>query len=345
MSIAERERDSRLGGPGMLSRAAEAMYWLSRYVERADNTARLVDMGRRMAALPTEHAHRATEWGAVVLAAGSAGGFPYDIIEADQTKVADWLILSRDNPSSVWSCLRTARSNARMVRSQLTAETWDALNSAWLRIKDARTTDLGGGDFAAFIDWMKQACSQYRGSMENTLLRMEGYDFLQIGAHLERADNTARLLDTKYYVLLPNWNGVGGGVDLYQWSSILQAAGAMRSYHWLYGAEVTPRDIADLLILNPLIPRSLRYCLEVVYDGLLSLEMRHDRRHACHDAGLLLLQRVSNEGVDSLLESGLHEYLGDFVNRAQALSDHIGQAYGFGFVRPSDTGEVPAAAA
>ncbi|MCG8440519.1 MAG: alpha-E domain-containing protein [Caulobacterales bacterium] len=331
----------------MLSRNADHLFWIARYVERAENVARLVDMGYRMAVLPRCDAERASEWASVVISAGCGAGFPHPIGEADQARVAEYLLLDPDNPSSVYACLAQARRNARAVRIALTSQVWEAINDAWIELCDVTPRRIAGGALPSFLDWVKQRGALIRGSIESSFLRSDGYDFLHIGSAIERGDNTARLMDVKYHVLLPQESGtggVGGVVDHYQWISILEAANSLRSYYWVYGDDIKPWNVADFLILNPLCPRSLVWCTDQLTTHLDRLALAYGARHACHDMLERNAELLRRHDIDTLFQSGLHEFLGGFITRNNKLAGVIGEAYGF-VAPPSAPGETAGTAA
>ena len=170
----------------------------------------------------------------------------------------DYLVRDPDNPSSIFSCLETARRNARAVRTALTVDMWDALNETWLKARDARRFRLRPpSDLLELLDWVKERSLLFIGAYANTMLRNDAYYFTRLGTFIERADNTARILDVKYHVLLPQHEGVGGALDYYQWQAILRSVSALRSYHWVYQERLKPWLVAEFLILRPEMPRSL----------------------------------------------------------------------------------------
>ncbi len=245
----------------MLSRTAENLYWLARYMERAETMARLLEVGYRMALMPSAGEGYRNEWASLVAAAGSSEGFEAKFGEDfRQRDVETWLFFDRENPSSVISCIETARQNGRAVRTALTTEMWDALNGAYLELREIERRPRSAALLPQLCDWTKRQGALLRGATEGTHLQNDGYDFLNIGYYLERGDNTARLLDVKYYVLLPTTDMVGGSIDTYQWTTLLRALSAYRAFHWSYGGEYSPRKIAHFLILNRACPRSLLHC-------------------------------------------------------------------------------------
>lgn len=310
----------------MLSRTAENIFWMARYIERAESTARLIQMGQRMAILPGP-IHR-EEWRSVLRVTGCDGMIEGDrpVAEAD---IVHLLLLDEDNPSSIRACLQRARNNGRAVRTALTQDMWEALNEDWRRLEHydhARARR----DLAELIDWVKTRASTFRGAVETGQLRNEGHDFLRIGGALERAEMTLRLLDVKYYVLLPETAVVGGVRDHYQWTSVLHALSAARAYHHVYGGgDYTPWRIADLLILNPQFPRSVSFCFGQIGWHLERLARAHGRCSAAHETAATMLSELHGRESGEIFEGGLHEFVQTALAVTNRLSREIAQAYHF----------------
>jgi uncharacterized alpha-E superfamily protein len=312
----------------MLGRTANGLYWMSRYIERSENMARLVDAGLRMALTRTENS--AEEWSSVVTSAGAEFAFQaaHDKDFTEGT-VSDFLLRDRNNPSCVMSAMETARQNARMVRTALTRETWEAINEAWMALTRLLAEPLDGRDLPAVLDAIKRESALIRGSFSSTMLRNEIFDFYQIGTYVERADNTARILDVKYYVLLPSISWVGSSLDNYQWESILRSVSAHRSYRWIYEAEYKPTNIADFLILNGRMPRSLAFCYRMIAEHLNFLATAYGTRHPSHDALDRIFAKLRVGSIKEIIDSGLHEFLTDFVRENNQLGDQVALDYRF----------------
>jgi uncharacterized alpha-E superfamily protein len=312
----------------MLGRTANGLYWMSRYIERSENMARLVDAGLRMALTRTENS--AEEWSSVVTSAGVEFAFEAKHgKDFTETTVADFLLRDCDNSSSVLSAIETARNNARMVRTALTRETWEAINEAWMALKRLLADPIDGRELPAVLDAIKREAALIRGSFFSTMLRNEIFDFYQIGTYVERADNTARILDVKYYVLLPSISWVGSSLDNYQWESILRSVSAHRSYRWLYEAEYKPTNIADFLILNGRMPRSLAFCYRMIAEHLSFLSTSYGTRHACHDALDRVFAMLRVGSIKDIIDAGLHEFLSDFIRENNRLGDQVALDYRF----------------
>ena len=310
----------------MLSRSAENLFWLSRYIERAETTARLIEMGRRMALLRGPATRN--EWRSVARASGSAH-FLADEEQPAEAAVVELLLLRDDNPSSIKSSLAQARANAKAVRTSLTQQMWETLNDGWRRLDDIDGLSAVR-DLNTLLDWVKTLTATFRGAAETSMLRNDRYDFLQLGGYIERADMTLRLLDVKYYVLLPETDVIGGGRDHHQWTSILSALSAMRAFHHLYKGDFSPWKITDFLILNRAFPRSLAYCYEELVEHLNSLSAAYGVEHPCSRTAWDFLVRISRIGSGEIFQTGLHEFIIGAISENSRLAREIADAYGFG---------------
>ncbi|WP_407050561.1 alpha-E domain-containing protein [Methyloraptor flagellatus] len=310
----------------MLSRTADSLYWLSRYIERAENTARIIDAAARLAALPQGYGST-NEWESALLATGSLTAFTERHGEATEEKVIEYLAFSASNPSSIRNCLEIARQNARAVRTALTAEMWETINSAWLELRQFNPTDVDPGRISDFLRFVKQTSLAYDGSAYRTMLRSEAYFFTRLGVYLERADATARILDVKYHVLLPPGAPVGGSLDYFQWSSILRSVSALTSYHWVYRQNLKPWLVADLMILNAQMPRSVASCYENIARYLDLLARAHGRQGPSQRLARATFSRLSNANIDEVFQSGLHEFLSEFIADNNKLGALITDQY------------------
>ncbi|MCT7375617.1 alpha-E domain-containing protein [Chelativorans salis] len=310
----------------LLGRAANGLYWMHRYIERAENMARLVDTGHRLALTQTGTA--SDEWISVLTSAGAREAFEQEERPHDTASVTDFLLRDLSNPSSVMSSMETARTNARMVRTALTRETWESINEAWMALRRMLMRPVDERDLPAVLDAIKRETALIRGAFHGTMLRNEIFDFAQLGTLIERADNTARILDVKYYVLLPSVAWVGSPLDNHQWQTILRSVSALRSYRWIYeGYE--PTSIADYLILNRRMPRSLAFCYRGICDALEFLAEEYGARHQSHDMAAAKREKLRSASVSDIFEEGLHEFLKDFIRDNGALGDQIAADYRF----------------
>ncbi|TPJ13097.1 alpha-E domain-containing protein [Mesorhizobium sp. B2-5-9] len=311
----------------LLGRTANGLYWMNRYIERAENMARLVDAGLRMALTRTQSASE--EWNSVLLSAGSDVTFKQKYPDYTAANVSDFLLRDTSNPSSTMSSIETARNNARMVRTALTRETWESINEAWMALKRMLARPIDERDLPNVLDAIKRETALIRGSFYGTMLRNEIFDFSQLGTYVERADNTARILDVKYYVLLPSISWVGSTLDNYQWESILRSVSAHRSYRWVYDADYKPTNIADYLILNVRMPRSLTFCYRFLAEHLKFLGDDYGERHACHATAQNTQTMLQAGSIKDIFDAGLHEFLAGFIRDNTRLGDEIAQDYRF----------------
>jgi uncharacterized alpha-E superfamily protein len=313
----------------MLGRTAASLYWMSRYIERAENIARLTEVGYRISLTPDIGLGFREDWKSTLIAAGSYDAYLNRYGEIKPERVKHFLLFDRDNPSSVRSCLETARNNARAVRTALTREMWEALNSTYIDFTAVKPSDLGSGKLPEFLDWVRQRSALFRGSMLGTLLRDEGFHFSQLGAFIERADNTARILDVKYYVLLPTNETVGGDIDAFQWETILRSVSAHRSYRHVYQDRYRPWNVAEFLILRPEMPRSFCFCYGWIERSLEGLSDIVGHQTASHTEALSILTDLKSGSMDAIFQSGLHEFLTEFLKRNNAVSSHIADDFHF----------------
>ncbi|MBT9292178.1 alpha-E domain-containing protein [Prosthecodimorpha staleyi] len=311
----------------MLSRTADSLYWLSRYVERAENTARIIDAASRLAALPAGYGSATNEWESALAATGSKENFAAHYDEATPETVVEFLAFSPQNPSSIKNCLENARTNARSVRTALTTELWETINSAWLELKNYSPRDHNLSRLADFLRFVKQTSLSFDGSAYRTMLRSDSYCFTRIGVYMERADATARILDVKYHVLLPPGAQVGGSLDYFQWSSILRSVSALTAYHWVYRQNLKPWLVADLLILNQQMPRSIASCYENLTRYLDMLARHYGRQGPSQRHARSTFTRLQNANLDDVFQSGLHEFLSEFIADNNRLGSQINEQY------------------
>lgn len=311
----------------MLGRTANDLYWMARYVERAENMARLLEVGHRLSLLPHEGGD--SEWRSTLRSAGCDRGYlaRHGGYEAD--KVINYMLLDRDNPSSVCACLDSARRNARAQRTAITRDMWESLNSAWIEWPSRAKAGLGPNELPPLFAWVRERSALFRGAMLNTILRNDTYFFTQLGTFVERADNTARILDVKYYVLLPQNELVGGGVDSAQWTAILRSVSAHRSFRWVYRDAFKPWHIAEFLMLSPEMPRSLRSCYGEIARALAGLSECYGKRHACQDLAERTLAALKESQMNAIFQSGLHEFLSRFIATNNRLASDIAATYHF----------------
>jgi uncharacterized alpha-E superfamily protein len=311
----------------MLSRMADSLYWLSRYVERAENLARILDVAQRLSALPISYAGTSNEWESALATAACDDAFKTAFSDATRENVIAYIVASDLNPSSIRACIETARTNARAVRTAITGEMWEILNGAWHDLQRFDHKSMSPNGLADFLASVKQASLRFDGAAYRTMLRSDHYWFQRLGTLVERADNTARLLDVKYHVLLPDKEPVGGGLDYFQWAAILRAVNALTSYHWVYRENVQPWLVADFLILRPEQPRSLISCYGAVNEFLDHIAEAYGRQGPAQRIARSTLARLQNTEIDGLFQSGLHEFLTEFIDENNRLGSAINEQY------------------
>lgn len=311
----------------MLSRTADNLYWLSRYVERAEYLARIIEATQRLTALPLAYVGESNEWEGAIATAGCAAAFAEHHKEATESAVIDFLAFSLDNPSSIRSCLEQARSNARAVRTALTMEMWDSINGMWLDLRRYGNGAASREELSQFLRWVQESSLRYDGSAYRTMLRNDAYWFSRVGVYVERADNTARILDVKYHVLLPDNERVGGPLDYFQWSAILRSVSALTSYHWVYRDNLKPWLIADLLIMREEMPRSLASCYEAIVRNLDAIGNAYGRVGPAQRKARSIRTGLQNSKIDAVFQRGLHEFIGCFIRDNNQLNTAINRQF------------------
>lgn len=257
----------------MLSRTASNLYWMARYIERAENTARMLDVANQNALLATARARTAHEWAQPLLITGRHDAYLAAGGTVDQANVIAWMTLDADNPSSIRACLHAARENARAARSTITSEMWEVVNTTWLGLRDFDAKVLQFRGTGRFLEWVKERSHLFRGVTFGTMLHDEAFRFNRLGTFVERADNTARILDVSYNALIggdDDGHGHGHG-DYYQWTALLRSVSALEAYRKVYRHHIEPARVAQLLLLDRQLPRSLMYCTHEVYLALESV--------------------------------------------------------------------------
>ena len=312
----------------MLSRTADNMYWLARYVERAEYLARILEATQRLSTVPTAYGGSQTnEWESAVATAGCAHAFSALYPEANEETVTDFLCFSTDNPSSIRNCFEVARTNARAVRTALTVEMWDAINGAWLELKRFGNGPSSREEFMRFLRWVQQSSLLFDGSAYRTMLRNDAYWFSRLGVDIERADNTARILDVKYHLLLPANERVGGPLDYFQWAAILRSVSALTAYHWVYRESVKPWLIADLLMLKDDMPRSLASCYGNLVQNLDYIARAYGRQGPAQRQARATRTQIENSRMDEIFQHGLHEFIEEFISANNRLGGAIAEQY------------------
>ena len=304
----------------MLSRTADNLFWMARNMERAENTARMLDVSFRMSLLPSS-VDKQAQFEPILSIAPGDGTFSERYGALSHENIIRYVVLDQDNAGSICSLIRNARENARAQRSAISSEAWESLNSTWLQVQNLDYEGLMRWGYRDFFDWVKERSHLFRGVVFGTMLHDDGFRFIRIGTFIERADNTARILDVKYHVLLPDTEQVGGYVDYYQWGALLRSVGAFRAYRRVYHDTVFPWRIAELLILREDMPRSLHHCYEVVVSTL--DELAGKKPLECRRIAGQTYAQFRYGRIDRVFGEGLHEFLTEFVERNNALGSQI----------------------
>ncbi|MEL6947192.1 MAG: alpha-E domain-containing protein [Pseudomonadota bacterium] len=310
----------------MLGKTAGGLFWMFRYLERSENTARLLETGLRMALTRSSGNE---DWGSLVQTAGVVDGFNERHDETTMDNVVDFLLRDRSNPSSVVSMMESARSNARLVRTALTPEVWEATNECWMAVMAALKRPVSAKDLPEVLGLVRQQSALVRGALHGTMLRNDVYNFSRLGTFIERADSTARILDVKYYTLLPSAGAVGSRLDNTQWETILRSVSAHRAFRWLDEAEMSPLSIANFLIFDERLPRSLLFCCQKAAENLQHLDRTYGQTHECQTLALELTKRLQSTSITQVFETGLHEFLVAFLAQNNAVAGQIERCYRF----------------
>jgi len=311
----------------MLARMADNLYWLSRYIERAESIARIIDVALRLATLPSAYAGTSNEWESAIDTAAARARFFAEHETATQASVTQFLIAGDSNPSSIRACIETARTNARAVRTALTSEVWEVLNDAWSAMQRMPLGSLSGPELRRFLAFVREVSLRFDGAAYRTMLRTDHYWFQRLGMYIERADTTARLLDVKYHVVLPEAEPVGGGLDYFQWSALLRALSALNSYHLIYREGIKPWLVADFLILRTEQPRALIAVYENLNRVLDLLADRYGRQGASQRLCRKIYADLQNRDIAPLFQTGLHEFLEGFIAENAQLGRAIETQY------------------
>jgi uncharacterized alpha-E superfamily protein len=307
----------------MLSRTADNLYWIGRYTERAGNVARGLSATWRMAMLAAPRGRAEEEWRALLVATGSAPGFLEKHGTVTQARAIHWLTLDADNPSGIAACVEAARRNARAVRTALTVDMWSAINDTWSEMRRIGPDAVSGDRLAGFLDWVQARTLLFNGSASDTMLRSEAWHFVRLGTLLERGDNTARLLDARHADFDPR----ADAPDPASWQAALRAVSALRAYQHVFRARLSADRVADLLLLRPELPRSVRACQQRVQGLLETIAGLTGRRGACQEIALALRGELAGTRIDEVLETGLHATLTRIIDTNVRLGAEVTGLY------------------
>ncbi|MCM0036316.1 MAG: alpha-E domain-containing protein [Burkholderiaceae bacterium] len=319
----------------MLSRTADHLYWMSRYTERAENTARMLDVNYQMSLFPQSTQTVENTWRALLDISELSDDYDSRHDALTPPGVMQFMVSDINNLSSIMRCFQAARENARAVRGAITTELWETINTTWLEAQRMLHTGMMQRSPAEFFEWVKFRSHLTRGVNNGTMMRGEVYDFIQLGTFLERADNTARLLDVKFLAAAASQDERLDAVDeFYYWAAILRSVSAFENYRKVYRDVITPERIAELLILRTNMPRSLVACLQEIVDTL--ARVRNIYSGNTHHAALSLLTTLRDQTIEEILAIGLHEYLTEFLSQINLVGTGISKDF---LVPLSDTPE------
>ncbi len=303
----------------MLSRTADHLFWMARYMERAENTARMLDVCYRVSLMPQSAEEAEHNWVALLRIMSLEDQYRETCGEVEGSRVLRFMIFDPENPTSIRNCLRAARENAHAVRDTLTAELWETMNATWIKVRGLTPEIMEDRGVGEFFEWVKYRSHLSRGVTIGTMLQDEAWRFIRLGTFLERADNTARILDVKYQVLVTKDDEEDA--DYHRWSALLHSVSAFEVYRKVYRDLISPVKVAELLILNPLMPRSLARCVREVYMNL--QEVSNDRSAETVRRAGELDASLRFGRVDVLIEQGLHPFLDRFMDRIYDLGNRI----------------------
>jgi uncharacterized alpha-E superfamily protein len=314
----------------LLSRTADHLYWMARYTERAENTARMLDASMQMALLPQPEEAGAAAWRAILAISELEPAFEPTHGRTTPAAVLEFMVRDADNPSSVASCLRAARENARAVRGTLTAEVWETHNTTWLELSKQLEARVYERHPSQFFDWVKYRSHVSRGVMIGTMLKDEAFHFARIGTFLERADNTARILDVKFFeqpaaTQVANEAASRQQRDFYYWAAVLRSVSAFEIYRKVYRDAITPERVAELLILRGDMPRSLLASMNEVVANLDAVA-NEASGETQRRAGMLRTE-LHYGRIEDILAGGLHAYLSRFLARISDLGARISRDF------------------
>jgi uncharacterized alpha-E superfamily protein len=313
----------------MLSRTADHLFWMSRYTERAENTARMLDVNYQTSLLPQSEGVALVGWQGLLSISELLPTYTKLHGDVNARDVMDFMVKDESNPSSIVSCLSAARENARAVRGTLTTEVWETLNTTWLEVKRMIRAGEFEQDPSQFFEWVKFRSHLSRGVTVGTMLMDEALYFMRLGTFLERADNTARLVDVKFHAVQSDFFGTANEkdqeYDFYHWSAILRSVSGFEVYRKVYRDVIKPERVAELLILRPDMPRSLHASLNAVVTNL-ALVASEDSSETHRRAGKLCAE-LKYGRIDEILATGLHAYLTQFLDRVNDLGMHISRDF------------------
>lgn len=311
-----------------LGRTASGIFWMYRYMERAENTARLLAAGHRMAL--TRGADEASqEWRSILTTLGKLKAYQEHYDDFLSAHVCDFVLRSKHNSENVLAMFEKARTNARACRSCISQEVWEAINEGWMTLSDLLSRPIRDATLNSALAAIRRESTLARGATHGTMMRNEIYSFARAGTFLERADNSARILDVKYYLLLPSLAHVGTALDTGQWDNVLRSLSAELAYRWLNAGRMDARSIAEFLILDERFPRSLAYCFASMRENLSALARLHGKEGSAHEAMRAADMWLTGKSVEDIFDQGLHEFLLGFIASNASIASAIAEDYRF----------------
>lgn len=317
----------------MLSRVADALFWMARYYERAENNARLIDVNQNMM----------LDMGRALADAGSGAPYwnpivrmisPFESFRANHPRTTadaaiEWLTFSRQNPNSIVTCIANARENARAIRPAISSEMWEQINTTYLQLRSSNLESIKREGESAYFRRIREASQLFQGIVKSTLPHDEGFYWIELGQYLERADATSRLIDVKYYILLPSLDEVGGPIDQTQWAAVLKSCSAYEAYQRRYVARITPSRVAEFLVLHPTFPRSVRFCFDKVHWSLRTISTEHGAlgENAPELVASQVRHMMGEASMTGIVQFGLHEYMQRLQGYCNEISAKITQSY------------------
>ncbi len=312
----------------MLSRTASDLYWMSRYLERAENLARMLDVSYSLSLMPQKGRGDGLEELAMpLLITGMLDDYRARHGRLHAKRMLQHFALEPENPGSIYNCLQAARVNAHAVRGRITTDMWENINATWLEMRVIATQDLSRYGISRFCEWVKERSHLFRGATYGTIMRSDAYRFIRLGTFLERADNTLRLLDSRYELLGEEGDEIDdrSARSYYQWSALLRALSSFEAFAEIYRGSPRARKVAEMLLLRPDVPRSLRACMDELNLVLASLPGTNGR--PAQRLAAELDARLRYTGIDEVLNTGLHVWLSEYVQQVDALGNAIHSAY------------------
>ncbi len=315
----------------MLSRTAENLYWTARYLERADSIVRLLEVAYRISLIPNTKEGYDNEWESILSTSGIKNEYLSIHKEIKKEKIEFFLLFDDRNSSSVKNCITNARENIKMVRTAVTLEVWNAVNSFFYSYFDLTKKKYFTKDLPEIIDLVKRNVNLIKGTIINTQLLNDGFDFLILGNYFERADFTARIIDVKYFILLPSTSLIGTQIDNFQWSLMLRSVSSYRAFKWAYGnSEIDYIKIIDFLILNSKCPRSLFFSVEKISYHLKRLKNHYKENKNFPLKIENLFRKLKKLSVNDILDEGLHEFLTTFIKEISSVYSDLEKKYFLG---------------